>query len=306
MIWQETNDLAVIVMLTALAEGIREKCYQYYPPDADSPLTLTFATETGDPQPAALDLETCAYDAPTRSVVRKLTLTSTTHSKTVWHLSFLAWPDYGVPDTPADRLALLALQALSRAKNGGWDGGRSPRVVHCSAGVGRSGTFIALEHLLAELEAGALDAVSEAEDPVHDTVNVLREQRMTMVQSETQFAFLYDVLAEAWRRRRRGEEVFSGGEGRRTEAETAADVEGEGKGASAAPDVPPSEKLGPSGEPSPKAMRLSRVIKNILTDVRERSLSRQRGGEKDGECSEEAAKEVEKDAEKEAIEGKTP
>lgn len=65
--------------------------------------------------------------------------------------------------------------------------------MHCSAGVGRSGTYITLDYLLKEIESGSIKA-DEAEDPVYETVNTLREQRMYMVQSEPQYHFIYDVL----------------------------------------------------------------------------------------------------------------
>jgi protein tyrosine phosphatase len=60
--------------------------------------------------------------------------------------------------------------------------------------VGRSGTFIALGHLLGEPDAGTVADVKDGEDMVFDTVNKLREQRMMMVQSDAQYLFLYEVL----------------------------------------------------------------------------------------------------------------
>ena len=74
----------------------------------------------------------------------------------------------------------------------------NPRIIHCSAGVGRSGTFIALDHLLMRLDAGQLDEVPGNADPVAETVDKLRRQRMMMVQGEAQFCFLYDVLRTLW------------------------------------------------------------------------------------------------------------
>ena len=74
----------------------------------------------------------------------------------------------------------------------------NPRIVHCSAGVGRSGTFIALDYLLAQLDDGHLDTVPPHNDPIAETVERMRQQRMMMVQGEGQFIFLYDVLRQAW------------------------------------------------------------------------------------------------------------
>lgn len=89
----------------------------------------------------------------------------------------------------------------------------NPRIVHCSAGVGRSGTFIALDYLFAQLARGEMDNVPEGRDAVAETVDLLRQQRMMMVQGESQFFFLYDVLRDAWlvRWRERNGGVGGGG-----------------------------------------------------------------------------------------------
>lgn len=73
--------------------------------------------------------------------------------------------------------------------------------MHCSAGVGRSGTFIALDWLLQELEEGSLDDVPDTADPVVGVVAALRQQRTMMVQGDPQFAFIYDTLRDRWRER---------------------------------------------------------------------------------------------------------
>ncbi|KAJ0117259.1 tyrosine phosphatase 2 [Diaporthe amygdali] len=71
----------------------------------------------------------------------------------VWHFLYKKWPDFGVPALE-DLDSFFTLMRLSREKNASPE---NPRIVHCSAGVGRSGTFIALEHLMRELDAGALE-----------------------------------------------------------------------------------------------------------------------------------------------------
>ena len=277
MIWHETDKIAVIVMLTQLAEGMREKCYQYYPDDHESEgIDLSFTDSSGEDHQGSLMVVSSIYDETSKSTIREINLTYGNQTKTVYHLFFLAWPDYGVPEDD-DRAALLSLLKLSRTKNTSWS---NPRVIHCSAGVGRSGTFIALEHLLQELENGQIDQVDEKEDPIFETVNRLREQRMTMVQSEAQFMFLYDILADAYRSRIQDQSVVE---------------KGQDNGAAA-------EKLSAVGEPSPKAIRLSRGLKNIFTDIRERSRSRRRE-----EVFPEKDKKVEKEREVPSpAEGKTP
>lgn len=71
----------------------------------------------------------------------------------IWHFLYKKWPDFGVPAIE-DIDSFFTLMRLSREKNAS---PTNPRIVHCSAGVGRSGTFIALEHLMREMEAGVLE-----------------------------------------------------------------------------------------------------------------------------------------------------
>ncbi|GLB14826.1 hypothetical protein AtubIFM61612_004628 [Aspergillus tubingensis] len=132
------------------------------------------------------------YDVKSRSEIRKLEVTIGSETKIVWHYLFVGWADYSKPKGD-DREALLELIRSSTFKSGP----HNPRVVHCSSGVGRTGTFIALDHLLQQLESGQLLQLADPEaDPVFDTVNQMREQRMMMVYNEMQFQFIYDVLRE--------------------------------------------------------------------------------------------------------------
>ncbi|KAJ9622977.1 tyrosine protein phosphatase 1 [Knufia peltigerae] len=162
------------------------------------------------------------YDAKIGCEVRQLQLTIGDESKVIYHYLFNGWPDFGKPEAE-DRRALLELTKISKRV-----AGDSPRVVHCSAGVGRTGTWIALDFLLHELDSGRLleapsdyitakpapksngtwgrsgppkpttpDFVEEA-DLIWETVNTLREQRMMMVMNEVQYSFLYEVLKDAF------------------------------------------------------------------------------------------------------------
>ena len=253
MVWHEAESPAVIVMLTQLSEGFREKCYQYYPENSEGEgMSLSFTDVEGTEHSGTLRVSDISYDDESKTSVRTMNLNFDGSSKVIYHLLFLGWPDFGVPEN-ADRAALLALIKLSRQKNEGW---KNPRIVHCSAGVGRSGTFIALEYLLDEVERGLLDDIEGDEDPIFEIVNHLREQRMTMVQSELQFAFIYEIAAEAYRERRRNLSPID---------DHAQSVD---KVTSA------TAKLLASGEPSPKAIRLSRGLRRIYHDIRSRSLSR--------------------------------
>lgn len=215
MLWHETASPAVVVMLTQTHEAGKEKCFQYFPHALDAPtLTVNERDEFADGFVATVTLLSVEEDAATRSTVREMEVkTRDGGVKRVVHLLFAGWPDFLVPEGE-EREALVRLVALSAQRN---EVDESPRVVHCSAGVGRSGTFIALDWLLGELDEGALDEVGEEDDPVAEVVDALRQQRMMMVQGEPQFWFLYDVVrekwVERWRKRREEQQGGRSGEG---------------------------------------------------------------------------------------------
>lgn len=204
MVFHESKEVGVIVMLTQTIEAGREKCAQYFPLDEEN-ASMDLHIEEEDPfvndetpekvkesMMGKVTLLESHWDESCRSEVRKLELTLGSESKIVWHFLFAGWADYSKPEGE-DRQALLQLIKVSASKCTP----DNPRVVHCSAGVGRTGTFIALDHLLRELESGALLKISDPEtDPVFDTVDHMREQRMMMVYNEMQLLFIYEVIRE--------------------------------------------------------------------------------------------------------------
>ncbi|KAH6951110.1 protein-tyrosine phosphatase-like protein [Ilyonectria sp. MPI-CAGE-AT-0026] len=114
--------------------------------------------------------------------------------RVVWHLLYRRWPDFGVPELE-DLDGFFELMRLSRELSAP----SNPRIIHCSAGAGRTGTFISLEHLMRELDLGTFenyDEPAEGPDLVYETVDILREQRVGMVQSKPQYQFIYQVMCK--------------------------------------------------------------------------------------------------------------
>ena len=105
--------------------------------------------------------------------------------KTVYQYHFITWPDHGVPESTVATMQMLQMARGSRTDAGG------PMVVHCSAGVGRTGTLIAIDCNLDKMKAeGTVD--------VQKALNTMRRQRTTMVQTEAQYIFIYlSLLQEA-------------------------------------------------------------------------------------------------------------
>ncbi|KAI1773332.1 phosphatases II [Hypoxylon cercidicola] len=203
MVMEQLQSPAVIVMLTETLESGMEKCFQYFPKVPGEEWDINEIDEFGDGFRARLSCVAVEDHANGAIEVRKLNIhvDGREEDMTVWHLLYRRWPDFGVPSLE-DIDSFLELMRLSREKNANED---NPRIIHCSAGVGRSGTFIALEHLMRELESGDLDRYTAKEgegededDIIYCTVDRLREQRRQMVQAETQYAFIYQVLRKLW------------------------------------------------------------------------------------------------------------
>ncbi len=189
-----------------------------------SPVAQDNTSDRTQGQCGEVTLLSLTYDAKIGSDVHKLRLTIDGESKEIYHYLFHGWPDFGKPEGE-DRRALTELCKVSRKV-----AGDSPRIIHCSAGVGRTGTFIVVDFLLHELQAGRLVDVSppsddatpksstnsngtwgksgpakpstpelqEEDDLIYETVNKLRSQRMMMVMNELQYSFLYEVLKDAF------------------------------------------------------------------------------------------------------------
>ncbi|OAA82052.1 protein-tyrosine phosphatase 2 [Akanthomyces lecanii RCEF 1005] len=200
MVAENTTSTAVIVQLTTMFEGEQPKCAQYFPfSDLDPTWELNTEDAWGDGWTATLTYESTEALCDGAIERRKFLLhvEGEEEPHIVWHLFYLRWPDFGVPAL-TDVQSFFELMKMSREHATEVD---EPRFIHCSAGVGRTGTFICLEHLMRELAMGALDAVDPQDadaDPVYETVDALRQQRKFMVQSQSQYLFIYQVMRKLW------------------------------------------------------------------------------------------------------------
>jgi protein-tyrosine phosphatase len=212
MLWHELatpyeTSPAIIIMLSpthGLDPGgsgkMIEKCSVYFPMDEDSPPIRINETDIlGQEFKATVRFESKEPPTPGSSVeIRQFIMTrdeDEDQEKPIWHFLYPSWPDFGALEE-SNVAAIISVMEKSRKLNGKAE---NPRIVHCSAGVGRTGTFVALEFLMGELQGGAWEEdVDSGMDPVYDTVNQLRSQRRTMVQAYEQYAFLYEVLRKMW------------------------------------------------------------------------------------------------------------
>jgi len=169
MIWQER--INIILMVTNLKENDRVKCHQYWPSCGQTRYGGVAVT---------LDKIDKTADYVTRTfIIEKV---STKEQRTIRQFHFVSWPDHGVPDYPT---ALLSLRRRVRF----YHDASSPLLVHCSAGVGRSGCFILIDAMLEQIDnTGTVD--------VFNYLKYLRSRRINMVQTFEQYIFAHTAILE--------------------------------------------------------------------------------------------------------------
>lgn len=195
MIWQENT--RVIVMTTKEIERTKKKCEKYWP-------------DQGQHQEWGHAKVTCLSETSTNDYTLHELLFSWRgrEERKIFQYHFLVWPDHGVPIDPGCVLNFLQ-DVNARQEQLMSDGvnpvslpqyfsryfpltfqiflSKGPICVHCSAGIGRTGTFIVIDMILDQIDREGLDC----EIDIHRTIQMVRSQRSGMVQTEAQYKFVY-------------------------------------------------------------------------------------------------------------------
>lgn len=188
MVWEQQT--CTIVMMTKLEERSRLKCDQYWPSkntevyDNCMQVTLVDLTEL-----SAYTIRTFVISPVNSYAQSQMSLNSSNMNyetrREIKHFQFNAWPDHGVPDHPTQ-----FLQFVRRVKNSN-PADSGPLIVHCSAGVGRTGCFIVIDAMFDRI-------CTEKTVDIYGHVTCLRAQRNYMIQTEDQYVFCYDAILEAY------------------------------------------------------------------------------------------------------------
>ncbi|XP_075741209.1 tyrosine-protein phosphatase non-receptor type 4-like isoform X2 [Rhipicephalus microplus] len=173
MVWEQQCTL--VVMLTTLVERGRIKCHKYWPD--------LYETDTyGHLQVS------CVRQKETPSFAfREFTLINTQNreERHITHMQYLAWPDHGVPEEASEFLGFVQRVRKSR------DGMVEPTVVHCSAGIGRTGVLTLMETAMCLIEAN---------EPVYplDLTRDMRDQRAMLIQTSSQYKFVCEAILKVY------------------------------------------------------------------------------------------------------------
>lgn len=198
MVWDnvspsQPDTVSTIIMLTQLKEGQRHKCSQYWPDSIGADHQVPYRTQDDEDISLVVRLVSQENKDEADVVISTLELftesrgVSSSPSYTIKHMLYKGWKDMDVPESNETFLNYFRLYRQLHASS-------AAPIVHCSAGCGRTGVFIALDYLFT-----VVPTMSQTEilaDPVFETVDDMRTWRGNMVFRSEQLHYIYELFRE--------------------------------------------------------------------------------------------------------------
>ncbi|KAL7829207.1 hypothetical protein AOLI_G00300920 [Acnodon oligacanthus] len=179
MIWEQRTK--AVIMLNRVIEKDSEKCAQYWPTQEEHEMSF---------RDTRFVVRLLSEDVKSYYTTRLLELqnANTGERREIYHFHYTTWPDFGVPESPASFLNFL----FKVRESGSLGTDHGPAVVHCSAGIGRSGTFSLVDTCLVLMDKRKDPSSVDIKKVLLD----MRKYRMGLIQTPDQLRFSYMAVLE--------------------------------------------------------------------------------------------------------------
>ncbi|XP_075771082.1 tyrosine-protein phosphatase non-receptor type 18 isoform X2 [Pelodiscus sinensis] len=176
--WRMIWEYKVIAMACREIEMGKKKCERYWPLEQEPLQMGPFSIVQIKEQELNPDV-----------LLRTLSVTFQQEERPLTHFQYVAWPDRGIPENYGHFLEMIEHVRLRQGEDA------APVCVHCSAGCGRTGVICTLEHVRHLLLRQSIPPHFS----IFDIVLAMRKQRPAAVQTQEQYGFLYQAVAEMFR-----------------------------------------------------------------------------------------------------------